>query len=90
MGICYLEDCIGIIQAYDSLLATRKTLHQQYHYALLVAFMRYFPKTRVPQYRPQYTIILNMGTPKKVPLIFGNSHASVAEVRGSKAMGSWP
>ena len=39
MGICYLEDCIEIIQAYDSLLATSKTLHQQHHYALLVAFM---------------------------------------------------
>ena len=26
-----------------------------------------------PQYRPQYIIILTMGTPKKVPLILGNS-----------------
>ena len=27
--------------------------------------------TRGPQYRPQYTIILIMGTPKMVPLILG-------------------
>ena len=33
----------------------------------------YFPKIRVPQYRSQNTIILNMGTPKKVHLILGNS-----------------
>ena len=26
----------------------------------------YFPKIRGPQYRPQNTIILNIGTPKKV------------------------
>ena len=30
------------------------------------------PKIRGPQYRPQNTIILIMGTPKKVPLILGN------------------
>ena len=30
-----------------------------------------FPKIRVPQYRPQYTIVLIIGTPKKVP--FPNS-----------------
>ena len=31
-----------------------------------------FPKIRVPQYRPQYTIVLIIGIPKKVPLILGN------------------
>ena len=33
-----------------------------------------FPKIGGPQYRPQNTIVLNMGTPKKVPLILGNPH----------------
>ena len=33
-----------------------------------------FPKIRGPQYRPQYTIILIMGKPNKVPLILGNLH----------------
>ena len=37
-------------------------------------FIWYFPKIRGPQYRPQNTIILNIGTPKKVPLILGNPH----------------
>ena len=32
------------------------------------------PKRRGPQYRPQNTIVLIRGTPKKVPLIFGNPH----------------
>ena len=32
------------------------------------------PKIRVPQYRPQYTIVLIIGTPKEVPLIWGNPH----------------
>ena len=30
------------------------------------------PKIRGPQYRPQHTIVLIMGIPKKVPLILGN------------------
>ena len=34
----------------------------------------YFPKIRGPQYIPQHTIILVIGTPKKVPLILGNPH----------------
>ena len=34
----------------------------------------YFPKIRGPQYRPQYIIVLIIGTPKKVPLILGNPH----------------
>ena len=29
---------------------------------------------RGPQYRPQYTVILILGTPKKVALILGNCH----------------
>ena len=29
---------------------------------------------RGPQYRPQNTIVLIIGTPKKVPLILGNPH----------------
>ena len=33
-----------------------------------------FPKIRGPQYRPQNTIVLIMGTPKRVPLILGNPH----------------
>ena len=33
---------------------------------------RSFPKIRIPQYRPQYTIALIIGTPKRVPLILGN------------------
>ena len=46
----------------------------------------YFPKTTVPQYRPQYNIILNiMGTPKKVPLILGNSHHELCAGRGGVA-----
>ena len=31
----------------------------------------YFPKIRGTQYRPQNTIILSIGTPKKVPPNFG-------------------
>ena len=31
-------------------------------------------KKRGPQYRPQHTIVVIMGTPKKVPLILGNRH----------------
>ena len=31
--------------------------------------MRWFPKIRRPQYKPQYTLILIMKTPKMVPLI---------------------
>ena len=31
----------------------------------------WFPKIRVPQYRPPNTIILIIGTPKKVPTILG-------------------
>ena len=33
-----------------------------------------FPKLGEPQYRPQYIIVLIMGTSKKVPLILGNPH----------------
>ena len=33
-----------------------------------------FPKIRGPQYRPPNTIILIIGTPRKVPLILGNYH----------------
>ena len=33
-----------------------------------------FPKKRGTQYRPQNTIILIIGTPKKVPLILGKLH----------------
>ena len=32
-----------------------------------------------PQYRPQYTIILIIGTPKRVPLILGNPHIVTEE-----------
>ena len=31
-----------------------------------------FPKKREPQYRPQNTIVLILGTPKRVPLNWGN------------------
>ena len=31
-----------------------------------------FPKIGEPQYRPQNTIVLIIGTPKRVPLILGN------------------
>ena len=34
-------------------------------------------KIRVPQCRPQYTIVLIIGTPKKVPLILGNTHITL-------------
>ena len=40
----------------------------------------YFPKIRVPQYRPQYIIVLIMGTPNKVPLIVGNPHIESPKV----------
>ena len=36
--------------------------------------IRQLPKLRGPQYRPHYSIILVTGAPKKVLLIFGNSH----------------
>ena len=31
-------------------------------------------QNRGPQYEPHYTIVLIIGTPKKVPLILGNPH----------------
>ena len=34
----------------------------------------YFRKIGGPQYRPIYTIVLIMGTPKMVPLILGNPY----------------
>ena len=34
----------------------------------------WFPKIGGPQCRPQYTIILIMGTPEEVPVILGNYH----------------
>ena len=33
-----------------------------------------FPKIGGPPYRPQYIMVLIIGTPKMVPLILGNSH----------------
>ena len=42
----------------------------------------YFPKIREPQYRPQNTIVLNIGTPKKVPLILGNPHKGLLIILG--------
>ena len=33
-----------------------------------------FPRIGGPQYRPQHTIVLIIGTPKIVPLILGNPH----------------
>ena len=42
------------------------------------------PKRRGPQYRPQNTIVLIRGTPKKVPLILGNPpHIPVAKPRST-------
>ena len=41
-----------------------------------------FPKIGGPQCRPQYTIILIIGTPKIVPIILGNPHLGVSR-RGS-------
>ena len=35
-----------------------------------------------PQYRPQYTIVLLMGTPKLVPLIWGNPHMETGNKMG--------
>ena len=39
------------------------------------------------QYRPQYTIVLIIGTPKKVPLILGNPHISRASLWRSERTG---
>ena len=39
---------------------------------------------RGPQYEPQNTIVLIMGTPKKVPLILGNPHIEML-LKNSKA-----
>ena len=41
---------------------------------LLKSTCRYFPKMGEPQYRTQNTLVLIMGTPKKVSLILGNPH----------------
>ena len=46
-----------------------------------------FPKITGPQYRPQYTIVLIMGTPKKVPLILGNPHIPT-DLSGSSGLGA--
>ena len=62
--------------------------HNKHHYSTILTigtrgcrFLKsskwYFPKIRGPQYRPQNTIILNIGTPKKVPLIMGNPSNSL-------------
>ena len=34
-------------------------------------------QNRGPQYEPHYTIVLIIGTPKKVPLILGNPHVYI-------------
>ena len=36
-----------------------------------------FPKIGGPQYRPQNTIVLIIGTPKKEPLILGSPHMCI-------------
>ena len=36
-----------------------------------------FPKIGGPQYGPQNTIVLIMGTPKKEPLILGSPHVEL-------------
>ena len=41
-----------------------------------------FLKIGGPQYRPQYTIVLIIGTPKKVPLILGNPQMEVSQYSG--------
>ena len=35
----------------------------------------------VPQYRPQNTTVLILGTPKMVPLIWGNSHMRITTLK---------
>ena len=47
-----------------------------------------FPKIRGPQYRPQYTIVLIMGTPKKVPLILGNYHLLPNPLKHQEELGA--
>ena len=37
-------------------------------------------QNRGTQYKPQNTMILNIGTPKMVPLIFGNYHDNLVQV----------
>ena len=34
-----------------------------------------------PQYRPQYTIVLIIRTPKKVPIFAGKSHVKALEIK---------
>ena len=41
----------------------------------------YFPKIGGPQYRPPNTIMLIMGTPKKVHLIWGNPYIGIMEIK---------
>ena len=51
-----------------------------------------FPKIVGPQYRPQNTIVLIIGTAKMVPLILGNPHmvdSEVVEATKSKAFTPW-
>ena len=55
-----------------------------------------FPKKRKPQYRPQNTIVLIIGTPKMVPIILGNPHMTLchSSFEGLRARhpsrGGWP
>ena len=39
--------------------------------------MAFFAKIRGAQYRPQYTIVLAIGTQKREPLILGNPHMNI-------------
>ena len=50
----------------------------------------YFPKIKVPQYRPQYIIVLIMGTTKRVPLILGNPYIFWASEFDSKTWEGGP
>ena len=57
-------------KAYAGLLGSQPKSFQREDFGRIL----YLPYMRGPQYRPQYTIVLIVGTPKKVSLILGNPH----------------
>ena len=63
-----------------TVLRSTKSHNKKKTTAKTTLLILYFPKIGEPQYGPQYTIVLNIRIPKKVPLILGNPHIGTAYV----------
>ena len=75
-----MKECLWLIDlqqlaessANRQLVACRA--YRGYYIGVICRIIRGLPRHHVPQSRPQNTIILIMGTPKKVHLILRNYH----------------